>query len=55
MTNTGIGERVVTPGREERQAAVNPLTPSVEAERLAREGCEAFLSARIKTGSNLWK
>jgi len=30
------------------------MTPSVEAERLARESCEAFLSARIKTGSNLW-
>jgi hypothetical protein len=30
------------------------LTPRVEAERLARESREAFLSARIKTGSTLW-
>jgi len=28
------------------------MTPFVEAERLAREGREVFLSARIKTGSN---
>src|SRR5260370_7124053 len=30
-------------------------TPVAEAERLAKEGREVFLSARIKTGSALWR
>ena len=40
----GSATGAVTPGRGDKQAAATPKTLWVEAERLARESCEAFSS-----------
>ena len=55
-TNEGTANGVVRlweRAKAERFAVA--MTPFVETERSARESRKAFLSARIKTGSNHWE